>query len=173
MLTKGDIVRAALRKAAIASNATLSDIEPESMADGLMDLEMMMAELDGNGVRLGYAFSDDPAQPDDKHNLPDWSIGPVMLNLCILMLPDYVREASGTIVARARYGFQTLLKATANQTTPKWKYPNGFPMGSGNILYRRVGMRYFHFPTTISVENDGSLDGITAPIVDGTGITGP
>lgn len=159
--TKGDIVRAALRKAAIASNATLSMIEPDSMRDGLEDLDMMMAELDGNGVRLGYAFSDEPISPDDAHNLPDWAINPVMLNLAVLMMPDYVREAGNTIVSRARFGYQTLIKAMVNQTTPKWRYPQGWPMGTGNILYRRVGIRYFHFPTDVTVENDGDLDGIT------------
>lgn len=160
--TKGDIVRAALRKAAIASNATLSMIEPESMADGLEDLDMMMAELDGNGVRIGYALSSEPVQPDDLHNLPDWAVKPVMMNLAVIMMPDYVREAGGSLVSQARFGYQTLIKAVANTTTPKWRYPNGFPMGSGNILYRRVGIRYFHFPTDVTVENDGDLDGITA-----------
>ena len=42
--TKGDIVRAALRKLGIASNATLTDVEPESVQDAVDDLEAMMAE---------------------------------------------------------------------------------------------------------------------------------
>lgn len=158
--TKGDIVRAALRKAAIASNATLTNIEPESMADGLFDLELMMAELDGNGVRLGYKLAADEPQPDDPHGIPDWAVGPITMNLAVLVLPDYVREASSTLVNRARFGYQTLLKATANQTTPKYRYPNGWPLGSGNILWERVGIRYFHFGEKLTVENDGTLDGI-------------
>ncbi|MDU1356775.1 MAG: packaged DNA stabilization gp4 family protein, partial [Citrobacter freundii] len=36
--TKGDLVRAALRKLAIASNATLTDVEPQSMQDAVDDL---------------------------------------------------------------------------------------------------------------------------------------
>ena len=160
--TKGDIVRAALRKAAIASNATLTNVEPESMADGLFDLELMMAELDGNGVRLGYVMSAGDPQPDDSHGLPDWAVGPVTHNLAVLVLPDYVREASATLVNKARFGYQTLLKSVASKTTPKYRYPNGWPLGSGNILWERVGIRYFHFAPKIDVENDGSLAGIDA-----------
>lgn len=158
--TKGDIVRAALRKAAIASNATLTNVEPESMADGLFDLDLMMAELDGNGVRLGYSLSAGDPQPDDLHGLPDWAVGPIIANLAVLVLPDYVREASSTLVNKARFGYQTLLKATANRTTPRYRYPNGWPLGSGNILWERVGIRYFHFAQNIEVENDGTLDDV-------------
>ncbi len=42
--TKGDLVRAALRKLGVASDATLTDIEPQSMQDAVDDLEAMMAE---------------------------------------------------------------------------------------------------------------------------------
>ncbi|MCU6204661.1 packaged DNA stabilization gp4 family protein, partial [Enterobacter cloacae] len=41
-LTKGDIVLFALRKPAIASNATLTDVEPQSVEDAIQDLENMM-----------------------------------------------------------------------------------------------------------------------------------
>ncbi len=44
LTTKGDLVLAALRKLGVASNATLTDVEPQSMEDGVNDLEMMMAE---------------------------------------------------------------------------------------------------------------------------------
>lgn len=44
LTTKGDIVRAALRKLGVASDATLTDVEPQSMQDAVEDLELMMAE---------------------------------------------------------------------------------------------------------------------------------
>lgn len=156
MKTKGELVEAALRKAGIASNATLTNIEPESMQDALNDLELMMLDLDANGIRLGYALSDDP-MPDDEHRLPDWAVSPVMYNLAVYILPDYLREATPTIAARAAHGMQTLIKAFANKSTPSFQYKNGFPMGSGNVLYRRVGVRYFHIAPKIEVENDGNL----------------
>lgn len=68
--TKGDLVRAALRKLGVASDATLTDVEPQSMQDAVDDLEAMMAEWyqDGKGIITGYVFSDDdnpPAEGDD------------------------------------------------------------------------------------------------------------
>lgn len=67
--TKGDLVLAALRKIGIASNATLTDVEPQSVEDGVNDLEMMMAEWfqDGNGIDAGYVFTpeDTPVDPGD------------------------------------------------------------------------------------------------------------
>ena len=50
LTTKGDLVLAALRKLGVASNATLTDVEPQSMEDGVNDLEMMMAEWLGGDV---------------------------------------------------------------------------------------------------------------------------
>ncbi len=44
VLTKGEIVLFALRKFAIASNASLTDVEPQSIEDGVNDLEDMMSE---------------------------------------------------------------------------------------------------------------------------------
>lgn len=49
LTTKGDLVLAALRKLGVASNATLTDVEPQSMEDGVNDLEMMMAECVNDG----------------------------------------------------------------------------------------------------------------------------
>ncbi|WP_348250999.1 packaged DNA stabilization gp4 family protein, partial [Salmonella enterica] len=42
--TKGDLARAGLRKLGVGSDATLTDIEAQSMQDAVDDLEAMMAE---------------------------------------------------------------------------------------------------------------------------------
>lgn len=68
LTTKGDLVLAALRKLGVASNATLTDVEPQSMEDGVNDLEMMMAEWLGGdasqGINVGYIFADADVAPD-------------------------------------------------------------------------------------------------------------
>lgn len=55
LTTKGDLVLAALRKLGVASNATLTDVEPQSMEDGVNDLEMMMAEWLGGDDSPGIS----------------------------------------------------------------------------------------------------------------------
>ncbi len=57
VLTKGEIVLFALRKFAIASNASLTDVEPQSIEDGVNDLEDMMSEWMINPGDIGYAFA--------------------------------------------------------------------------------------------------------------------
>lgn len=90
--TKGDLVRAALRKLGVASDATLTDVEPQSMQDAVDDLEAMMAEWyqDGKGIITGYVFSDDdnpPAEGDD-HGLRSSAVSAVFHNLACRIAPD-------------------------------------------------------------------------------------
>ncbi|MDE9447529.1 packaged DNA stabilization gp4 family protein, partial [Xenorhabdus bovienii] len=78
LTTKGDLVQAALRKLGVASNATLSDIEPQSMEDAVNDLEMMMAEWyqGGSGIDAGYRFADtdNPPADGDEHDIKSSAI---------------------------------------------------------------------------------------------------
>ncbi|WP_366537142.1 packaged DNA stabilization gp4 family protein, partial [Salmonella enterica] len=103
--TKGDLVRAALRKLGVASDATLTDVEPQSMQDAVDDLEAMMAEWyqDGKGIITGYVFSDDdnpPAEGDD-HGLRSSAVSAVFHNLACRIAPDYALEATAKIIATA------------------------------------------------------------------------
>ncbi|EEY9725879.1 packaged DNA stabilization protein p27, partial [Escherichia coli] len=63
VLTKGEIVLFALRKFAIASNTSLTDVEPQSIEDGVNDLEDMMSEWMINPGDIGYAFATGDEQP--------------------------------------------------------------------------------------------------------------
>lgn len=94
--TKGDLVLAALRKIGIASNATLTDVEPQSVEDGVNDLEMMMAEWfqNGNGIDAGYVFTPDdtPVDPGDLHGMKTSSLSAVTHNLAVRIAPDYEVE---------------------------------------------------------------------------------
>ncbi|MBT0729517.1 packaged DNA stabilization gp4 family protein [Rosenbergiella nectarea] len=136
--TKGDIVRVALRKLGIASDATLTDVEPQSMEDGVNDLEMMMAEWyqDGRGIITGYTFANDedpPAEGDD-HTMQSSSISAVVHNLALRIAPDYQVTPTDKIITTARYGKERLMKSTAISRAAQtgYSYPNRMPIGSGN-----------------------------------------
>ncbi|MEG1103143.1 MAG: packaged DNA stabilization gp4 family protein, partial [Comamonas sp.] len=109
LTTKGDLVLAALRKLAVASNATLTDVEPQSMEDGVNDLEMMMAEWlggdDSPGISVGYIFADPDIPPatGDDHGLANNALNSVITNLACRIAPDYGMEATGKIITTARY----------------------------------------------------------------------
>lgn len=138
MRTKGDLVVAALRKVALASNATLTDTEPQSIEDGLNDLELMLAEwrmgTDQRGIDIGYLFSADgiPPMPEDFHGLPDFALNAVILTLATRIITDYGQEPSPTLVTKAMYGKERLVKFLSLTRTPRMKYPARMPIGSGN-----------------------------------------
>ncbi|MCX8965125.1 recombinase RmuC [Erwinia psidii] len=146
LTTKGEIVLAALRKASLASNATLTDVDPQSLEDGLEDLDLMMFEWlmddDRRGIDVGYAFSDSGVSPlpEDAHNLPDFCIKAILVNLAVRMMPDYGQEAPAGLVAKASYGKERIVKWLAKSRTPHLSYPARMPTGSGN----RSANRYFH-----------------------------
>lgn len=146
LTTKGDIVLAALRKASLASNATLTDVDPQSLEDGLDDLDLMMSEWlmddERRGIDVGYAFSESGVSPlpEDAHNLPDFCINAVLVCLAIRMLADYGQEAPAGLVAKGSYGKERIVKWLAKRRTPHLSYPNRMPTGSGN----RHTSRYFH-----------------------------
>ncbi|HDU2653330.1 TPA: recombinase RmuC [Yersinia enterocolitica] len=153
LTTKGDLVNNALRKGTIASDATLTDVEPQSVADGLLDLEMMMAEwliTPDLGIDVGYIFSEDGVEvaPEDPHGLPAYALNAVILNLALRILPDYAIEGSPSVVTKARFGKETLVKSSAAKKAKKAKakagYPNRMPIGSGNRLLTLNGHNYFH-----------------------------
>ncbi len=60
-----------MRKAGIASDATNTEVEPQSFEDSITDLEDLMAELQITFGDLGYQFSlDEQPAADDASGLP-------------------------------------------------------------------------------------------------------
>lgn len=154
LTTKNDLVLAALRKLGVASDATLTDVEPQSVEDGVNDLEMMMAEWlgggDSPGIDVGYLFAPDdtPADPGDAHGLKSNALNAVIFNLACRIAPDYALEATAKLVTTARFGKEQLIKLSAMNRAKQAKcqagYPNRMPIGSGNRLATYNGWNYFH-----------------------------
>ncbi|MCK1966868.1 packaged DNA stabilization gp4 family protein [Franconibacter sp. IITDAS19] len=148
--TKGDLVNTALRKLGVASDATLTDVEPQSVEDAVLDLEMMMSEWyqDGAGIDAGYSFAtDEPPMDGDEHGMKPSAVSAVVHNLAIRIAPDYEIEPSAKIVTTARYGKELLYKVTALKRAEKagaMGYPNRMPVGSGNRCATLSSWNYFH-----------------------------
>lgn len=163
--TKGDLVRAALRKLGVASDATLTDVDPQSIQDGVDDLESMMAEWyqDGKGIITGYVFSDDESPPaeGDDHGLRSSAVSAVFHNLACRIAPDYALEATAKILTSAKNGKELLYKQTAISRAKRYPYPNRMPIGSGNSFASLNGWHFYPGeqtdadPTTSADEGDG------------------
>lgn len=145
--TKGDLVRAALRKLGVASNATLTDVEPQSIEDGVNDLETMMAEWDNNGTGIitGYLFSAPDITPGegDDSGLNKWEVSAVFHNLAVRIAPDYGIEAPLKLISTARYGKELIQKQTAYNRAVRAPYPGRMPIGTGNVLIDQYGWHFF------------------------------
>lgn len=152
--TKGDIVRKALRKIGVASNATLTDVEPESMADALEDLEDMMAQWDADGVKIGYAFSSEPPNPDDQSGLDDWAINGVSLNLAIHISADYLRPIAPQLANDAFNAKTAIRKAIL--FVPPLVRRNDMPVGQGNKPFRTRN-RFYVEPCTLQDEDGNQI----------------
>ncbi|MFN6957745.1 packaged DNA stabilization gp4 family protein [Proteus mirabilis] len=148
--TKGELVVAALRKLGVASDATLTDIEPQSLEDGVVDLESMMYEWfeDGAGIHTGYKFADEdtPIDQGDEHGLNKQAINAVIYNLATRIAPDYQISPLDKVITTARYGKERLMRSCALKRAKNARshHPDGFPIGSGNRLLTMTGQRYFH-----------------------------
>lgn len=158
MITKGDIVRKALRKIAVASNATLTNVEPESMADALEDLDDMMAEWDGTGIRIGYKMTS-PQSPDDDSGIPDFAKNAVSLKLAMQIAPDYVRPVLDDLSREADIAMDNLLVAIVY--IPQTPRRGDMPRGQGNKDIFPRG-RFYQQCNLLRVENDGTLDNLPA-----------
>jgi len=167
LTSKGDIVTAALRKLGVASNATLTDVEPQSLEDGVNDLEMMMAEwsgLTGAGIDAGYIFApaDTPPDAGDPHGLQNNALNAVIINLACRISPDYAIEPVAKLIASARYGKESLIKLSAIERARKSRcrdgYPNRMPVGSGNRLATSVGINYYHRRGPCDADSSTSSD---------------
>uniref|UniRef100_A0A1A9VZ11 Uncharacterized protein n=1 Tax=Glossina brevipalpis TaxID=37001 RepID=A0A1A9VZ11_9MUSC len=143
LLTKGDVVLFALRKCAVASNATLTDVEPQSIADGLDDLEAMMAEWRARGIDIGYRFAEDEqaVSPDDPTGVLPLFTSAVGYQLMLRVLADYGIEPTPRREATAQTAYDALLTATL--TVPSLKRRGDMPTGQGNQYDHFITGRYY------------------------------
>lgn len=142
-LTKGEIVQFALRKPAIASNASLADVEPQSVEDAIQDLENMMYEWQINPGEIGYLFSADGEEPDpgDDSGIPRKYMQAVGYQLMLRILSDYSLEPSSGVLTNAQKSYDALLTDTL--TVPSMRRRGDFPVGQGNKYDVFMSDRYY------------------------------
>lgn len=132
--TKGDLVLKALRKAGLYSDATLTDADPQAIADSVRDLEDMMSAWLIDGKDLGYLFADDANDiqplPGDDSGLPSWAYDGVSLKLAVKICLDNVIQPSATLLAEAKDAYEII--CTALTTVPPLERRNDMPVGQGN-----------------------------------------
>ena len=147
--TKGDIALLALRRAGIASSATLTQPEPASIGDALEDLEMMMAQWLVDGIDIGY-LPTDPPQPDDESGLELWAVEPVALKLAEKVLIDNLRSVPDALASQIQRGYELICSQVA--VIPPLARRNDMPVGAGNKPLFGGRDRFYIEPDTSSTQ---------------------
>lgn len=127
--TKGDIVLLALRRAGIASSATLTQPEPQSVADALDDLEYLMAQYKADGIDISYLPTATPS-PDDDSGLELWAVEPVALQLASKILIDNIRPIPDALASQIQKSHELICAKVA--VIPSLARRNDMPVGAGN-----------------------------------------
>jgi hypothetical protein len=131
--TAGDIASSALKL--ILVEAGDSPLEPDEYADALMAMNDMMASLEADGVRLGYARV---CNVTDIVTVPDGAFRGVIANLALECAPMYGGKVSATLVKQAMDGMKTLYKYGVH--VGQSLYPRGLPLGSANQFYNNESL---------------------------------
>ena len=147
--TKGDIALLALRRAGIASSATLTQPEPASVGDALEDLELIMAQWLADGIDIGYLPTDQP-QPDDESGLELWAVEPVALKLAEKVLIDNLRPVPDALASQIQRGYELICSQVA--VIPSLARRNDMPVGAGNKPWFSGRDRFYIEPDTGSTQ---------------------
>lgn len=113
------------------------DITPQEQQDAILLLDAMMAAWNGVGIRVGYNMTIDPlnADPDQDSGVSDMFTLAIILNLAILLAPDFGKQIPRSVSAPAKQHYDALLAQCMAE--PVQMQPNVVPAGAGNRWRRR------------------------------------
>jgi len=155
---KSDLIRQSLAKLAITGYDY--DIDPEEVDTALIELETMMTEWDGQGIRVSFTLAVSPeealaSQPAGSY---DWARNAIVCNLAVRLAPNYGKQVPPELALNAAQSMSRIL--TATPVLPEVQYTARMPRGSGNTLRGRQLSRFYRPDEYITVENGGELDGL-------------
>lgn len=131
------------------------DVDPGLQQRGVRTLDSMMADWNGDGIRLSYPIpaTADGGALDEETGVPDRANLTVWTNLALLLASSLGREVSSTLQRTAAKGYSKLL-ARGRGSPPRVQMSRGFPAGAGHR--RRIALEPPE--ATLDVGDDGELD---------------
>lgn len=152
MATVAQVAKAALQR--ILVQASEAPLEPDEYQDFIFAMNNYMAELDAQGISLGYTVVTDLG---DDVTIPTGALRGLIANLAIEVSPDYGGVVSQGLVKAARDGFQTM--RLLGQRIAATKNPSTLPVGSGNedTVYGYPGHFYDASEAEILAETTGAI----------------
>lgn len=154
-MNKAYYTRQALRK--LGLRADEFSIDSDETRDALCELESMMLNWDGRGLRFGYALAADPenVNPNEDANIPDYVGDAVIYQLAMRLAADYGKSINPSLAQQAQASMNTLYM---NLDIPVNQYPRTMPIGSGNQRRFNRFQRYFRQAGEILIDNALALE---------------
>jgi hypothetical protein len=103
MATVAQVAKAALQR--ILVQASEAPLEPDEYQDFIFAMNNYMAQLDAQGISLGYTEVSDLG---DTVTIPTGALRGLIANMAIEVSPDYGGVISEGLVVAARQGLQTM-----------------------------------------------------------------
>jgi hypothetical protein len=124
MATASTFINAAARS--IRVKRTGVDLTDNQINDAIETMNDVMAELDSEGVKLGYSIV---LSATDEVTIPDWANAMLKTSLAIRLADDYGRPVSGVLAAKAANSFDAVLRRVVN--IGPVSFPSTLPTGQG------------------------------------------
>ena len=125
MATVAQVAKASLQR--ILVQASEAALEPDEYQDFIFAMNNYMAQLDAQGITLGYTEVSDLG---DDVTVPAGALRGIIANMAIEVAPDYGGVVSEGLVKAAREGMQTM-RTIGGRMGPS-ALPSTLPIGAGN-----------------------------------------
>ena len=155
--TKRQFIAQAFEEIGLASY--IYDLEPEQLQSAARRMDVMLANWNGQGIRIGYPIATNPEDIDidTETNVPDSANQAIIANLAIILAPSFGKMVSPETKRAAKSGYDTLVARGQAPTTKRM--PQGWPKGAGYKSWRN-NQRPFTPEPAEEIENgtDSVLD---------------
>ncbi len=125
MATFAQVAKASLQR--ILVQASEAPLEPDEYQDYIFALNNYMAQLDAQGIVLGYTEVTDLG---DEITVPTGALRGIIANMAIEVSPDFGGVVSEGLVKAAREGMNTM-RTIGGRMGPT-ALPSTLPIGAGN-----------------------------------------
>lgn len=149
--SKRQYVTAAFEELGLASY--VFDLSPEQLEGALRRLDAMMAQWNGQGIRLAYPLPGSPENSDidAESTVPDSANEAIITGLAVRLAPSIGKAASPETKAIAKLAFDVLASRACQPI--EMRLPASMPSGSGTKPWRRD--QPFLYPQSVDIESGG------------------
>lgn len=135
------------------------DTGAEEQEFAARELDAMMGEWDGRGIRVSWPIPITPATTDldAELSIPFYAPAAIYLNLALRLAPSFGKTVMPQTLRGAAEALQALrIRRTARPVASP--YPSTLPMGSGNTRWQWGGCVHFYPPPSLPLQADGDVD---------------